>query len=57
MLYLSDGIPIFHIDGMVGELQAVGFKRIRIFQFSRKTRLASEIQVIGRSTAVPFKVP
>jgi biopolymer transport protein ExbD len=56
LLYVSDELPYNNIDGLVGELQAVGYKTIRTFEFSRKTKRGMEIKTVGQVSEVPFEI-
>ena len=56
VLYVSDELPYYNFDGMIGELQAVGYGHIRTFAFSRETKRGTEITKIGQAAEVPFEI-
>lgn len=56
LLYVSDELPYYNVDGMVEEFQAVGFEHIKTFEFSRARRRGTEIRQIGQASKIPFNL-
>ena len=56
-LFVSDRLPFYYADAVLGEIQAVGFRNTNVYEFNRKSRTAVQIIIKGPPSALPFTRP